>query len=117
MKERLKRQLPLKVGILLGYGIFALLMYRLGVSCLFLRWFSVPCPGCGMTRALVRLLHLDFEGAFFYHPMVFFLPIMVISFLFSGRLFKNPRWDKILWIAMGMGFLLRWLYVLLFDIF
>ncbi len=39
-----------------------------------------PCPGCGMTRALFRLLRLDFAGAFEIHPFIY--PILILAFLF-----------------------------------
>lgn len=39
--------------------------------CLFRNLFGTECYGCGMTRALFSLLHLDFAGAWHYHRMVF----------------------------------------------
>ncbi len=39
------------------------------------RFFSAsPAPGCGMTRALLAALRLDFAAAFSYHPLFFLLP-------------------------------------------
>ena len=37
-----------------------------------IRWFfGVPCPGCGLTRAHLAALRLDFAAAFAYHPLFF----------------------------------------------
>ncbi|HSA93803.1 MAG TPA: DUF2752 domain-containing protein [Terriglobales bacterium] len=47
--------------------------------CLFRILSGLPCPGCGMTRALSSLLHGDGAAAFFYHPFVFaVLPALVL---------------------------------------
>jgi hypothetical protein len=37
------------------------------------------CPGCGLTRGISRLLHLDFAGAWEYNPLSFaVLGVMVV---------------------------------------
>lgn len=38
-------------------------------GCLFMKWTSVPCLGCGGTRCARRLAALDPAGAFLYHPL------------------------------------------------
>ena len=37
-------------------------------GCPFRFFFGISCPGCGMTRALLAALRLDFAAAFSYHP-------------------------------------------------
>ncbi len=56
--------------------------------------FGVPCPGCGLTRATLRLLQGDLSGALRLHPLV-----MVLAPLFAGALglalvqfVAGPRW-------------------------
>ena len=41
---------------------------------------GLPCPGCGMTRAFIRLLHLDFAGAWQMHPFVYLFMIFILWF-------------------------------------
>ena len=113
MISRLKQGLPFKLSFTVGYGLLALLANRLGIRCLFLQFFGIPCPGCGMTRALLCLLRLDLRGAAAYHPMVFALPLMYLYFLLSGRLFRQKWADAALWSAIGAGFFLHWLQLLL----
>jgi hypothetical protein len=49
-----------------------------------------PCPGCGLTRAGVRLLRLDFAGAFQIHPFIY--PIVVcLGILGWNRYIRNRR--------------------------
>lgn len=38
--------------------------------CLFRNLFGTECWGCGMTRALFSLLHLDFTAAWNYNRLV-----------------------------------------------
>ncbi len=43
------------------------------------RFFDVECWGCGMTRAVMHFLHLDFETALYYNPGSFLVtPVMGI---------------------------------------
>lgn len=41
--------------------------------CVFRNLFGIRCLGCGMTRGVSSLFHLDFVHAFQYNPLVFFL--------------------------------------------
>lgn len=42
--------------------------------CLTAATYGIPCPGCGMTRAAVELLHGDVGGALHFHPLA---PVIV----------------------------------------
>ena len=57
----------------------------LGWNCPVQHFTGVPCPGCGLSRAAVALLRLDFHTAFRYHPMVFVLPPVVLYALFGKK--------------------------------
>lgn len=35
--------------------------------------FGIPCPGCGLTRAVLAAVQGNFSGAFHYHPLFFVL--------------------------------------------
>ncbi len=37
--------------------------------CLSTLLFDTTCPGCGMTRSLMHLLHLDLTEAVYYNPL------------------------------------------------
>lgn len=75
-------------------------------QCPFKLFFGISCPGCGMTRAFFALLCLDFEKAFYYHPLFPVVILVTVLFLldrfkirtFSDR-FKN--WGL---IAIGILF-------------
>ena len=54
-------------------GFYLFLELVLGVTCPILYFTGISCAGCGMSRAWMCLLHLDFAGAFYYHPL-FWIP-------------------------------------------
>lgn len=52
-----------------------LALYLLDIGCVFRLMTGIPCPGCGMTRAWLAALRLDFSAAFAYHPLFWVVPI------------------------------------------
>lgn len=42
-----------------------------------------PCPGCGMTRAAFRVLHLDFGGAWEIHPFIYPIGFLAAAFVWN----------------------------------
>lgn len=43
--------------------------------------FGIPCPGCGLTRATLALLHGDVRGALRLHPLVWLLSPLFVAFV------------------------------------
>ena len=48
--------------------------------CLFYEFTGMPCPGCGMTRALISFGQLEFEQAIQFNP--FSLPLLIAMILY-----------------------------------
>ena len=70
--------------------IFVVLTSVFGIGCPFLYLFGVPCPTCGVSRALLSLLRLDIRGYFYYQPMA--LPLLVAVWLMLHiKLFHHKR--------------------------
>lgn len=57
-------------------------------TCAFWRLTGYPCPGCGMTRALTALGHLDFGRAWRLHP--FSIPAWLIVTAFAAAAVIPP---------------------------
>lgn len=96
--------------ILLGGLLTAVLILGLDMGCIFRLVTGVPCPGCGMTRAHLAALSLDFRAAFFYHPLWFLpAPLVLIQIFFPGGLFCDRRWNHL--AAMLLGILVMGTYV------
>lgn len=105
--------LPKKILFTAFYLALLFVLYKLGASCIFLRFLHIPCPGCGMTRALISVLHFDFSGAFGYHFMFWTAPVLYLYFLFDGKLFKNKKLNKTVFILIAVGFGINWIFKIL----
>lgn len=79
------------------------------------RFFGVSCPGCGMMRACLSLIQLDFRAAFAYHPLVFVLVPAVLYILFREVLpFSLNRKTETVFLA---AFLLALVLVYCYRMF
>jgi hypothetical protein len=89
-------------------------------------WFRTitgfPCPTCGSTRAVVRLLHLDFGGALAYNPLVtaalLAAPLVGLLYLVRRAAGRRSPFAALSrrsgWVALVLVVLLlaNWAYVL-----
>ena len=77
-------------------------------SCKFKEVIGVPCPGCGITRALLCLLQLDFVGAFNYNPMIYcYIVSLFIYFTITRKSTRLANW--LLWINVIITIII-WLF-------
>ena len=90
-KKRVKKRLLEDAMIFGGVFAAAILMYLIfGVNCPTKFFFKLDCPFCGMTRAHLAALRLDFKAAFGYHPF-FFLGVPYLFLLTHDDWFKG-KW-------------------------
>ena len=94
------------LAVVVGMRVFA-------VSCPFLAWTGLPCPTCGMTRAWIAALQLDFQTAFAYHPLFWTVPILYLYFLYDGKLCKAKWCNVMLYVVLGTAFAVHWVIRLL----
>ncbi len=96
----------LLIGIAWLYTHLATQYRHLFPPCLFHALTGLHCPGCGATRAVYALLHLDLARAIHMNALfvLFGLPILIILALemILGRLLFSSRIHKL----MGFGFLM-----------
>ena len=98
------------------FGIFALVMiFYLVVkpTCPMLRYLHIPCPCCGMTRAWFCVLRMDLAGAIQMHGMFWSVPVLVLYYLFDGKVFSKPWLDRLVLILIAMGFFINWIWNLI----
>ena len=68
--------------ILCFYG----LLECLGITCP-IKWLTgCSCAGCGMSRAWLSVLRLDFAAAFGYHPLFWMSAVVCVCLLMGERL-------------------------------
>ncbi len=103
------RALCLKITILIIFTMIVLIAREFGITCIFKNFLGFSCPGCGMTRACLSALRLDFNTAFSYHRMFWSVPVLIAYFIFDGRLFKNKNIDRFILIMILVGFIINWI--------
>lgn len=112
MEQNLSRRrewlhLLLMHGMLLAAVLlYMTVMVKLRIFCPIRHFTGIPCPGCGMSRALGCLLRLDFEGSLHSNPAL--LPCMAALFVLVNRetclLEKVSMRVKDIVIGAGFGF-------------
>jgi hypothetical protein len=46
--------------------------------CISRQWFGLPCPGCGLTRGCIALMHGQWQQAWIYNPGIFLVLLLVV---------------------------------------
>ena len=89
----------LYLAVVAGAGVWSIVTGRLAGEVSLLpcpvHWLTgIACPGCGITRASVALARGDFARAWHFHPFVYLLVPLALSFLIA------PRWTRATWTAI-----------------
>ena len=110
MKIKNLKEKLLTCGLILAV---VLIMYVFRIPCLFRMVFGIACPGCGITRAYISLLKLDFGQAFAYNRMFWAVPVCFLFYLFDGKVFRNIWVNRILEYGMYLLLFVNWLVFLI----
>lgn len=106
--QKTRKLLPKLLITAVYLALLALLKY-FNIGCIFISVFGIPCPGCGMTRAVLSALSWDLPSAFQLHPMFWSVPILYLYFLTDGKLIKNKTINKTLFVIIAAGFAVTWI--------
>ena len=98
-----------KIVFIFFYFLFIGIMYIFKLPCFYISLLGIPCPGCGMTRAITAFLSFDIIGAFEYHFMFWSMPILYLYFWFDGHIFKKKNVDKFIISFILIGFAINWI--------
>ena len=71
---------------------FVLVHFHFSIPCIFHLLTGLQCPGCGVTRMIVYLLHLNFRAAFYQNQAIFILFPFILYF--AGKLYISWLFRK-----------------------
>lgn len=98
------------IGIIICF--YLILEMVLGITCPIKFLTGISDAGCGMSRAWMCVLRLDFEMAFYYHPL-WMLPVpAVVVFALREKLSKKVY--RILVAVFILAFIMVYLYRMFF---
>lgn len=110
-----------KIGLFIGIIVVLILLavlyayldveYDTGISCAINRVFGIYCSGCGLTRAGIAMLQLDFYQAFRYNAfsLIFIPGIFFASVCFIWEIIFNKRsiiskFSTSFWVVLFIAF-------------
>lgn len=80
------------------YLLYFYVFHNGETNCIIKRTIGIPCMGCGMSRAFAELFSLNISEAFYYHPLVFIVPFIVLVFLLQEtKFFSKFYHSRIFW--------------------
>lgn len=88
-------------------------MHFVGIGCPIKFVTGISCLGCGMTRAWLSVLKLDFSAAFYYHPLFMLPPVAAVVYLAKSKI--NLKIYKIIMLTIVIAFITMYLYRLIFT--
>lgn len=113
MNEKTMTSKQSAIYVILSFIVLILILYVTGIGCPIRFLFGVCCPGCGLTRAYVSLLHMDLKSAFIYHPL-FILPPIIFAIYISN---VDNKIKNFVMVASVILFLVLYLFRIFGSIF
>jgi hypothetical protein len=101
------RDLRIAAGVMIGAAAaWPLLPVHPPFVCPLRTMTGIPCPFCGMTRAVVAAVHGDIFGSLRYNPLGIFIALLAIAIILRPQLLRiRPP----IWLLVA-GFAGLWAY-------
>ena len=99
--------------VTLALVFYYVLLYfsKSSTTCFFKLTTGIPCPACGMSRAVFALTKGDFLSAWHWHPLVYLLPLVLVLLIvraYSKSPVDSAIWRKI-WLGLAVVFIGTWI--------
>ena len=109
MKKRIIIVFSILIGVLLLVFLLVFISKLINYECPIYKYLHLTCAGCGTTRMIEEMFHLNFVLAFKYNPLMFILFVLIgiymiyagVIYIIKGKIIKPSA--KIL---IGIGILL-----------
>lgn len=112
---RNKKSLNIKETAKRAGQILVIFVFCLFYKCPFRLFLHIECPGCGMTRAIISVLRLNFRQAFQYHPLFPIVLLGGIYYVFRTQFRKwfhiGTKQEDMMLVIAGLIFLGRWIWI------
>ena len=114
LKNKSRNQLLLSLVIV---GGIILIAHAMGIIlCPLRRFFEIPCPGCGGTRAFFSILRGDWSNAIALNPLAVCLFVVApLWILFFREKILSKRQLIFLIILACILVLANWIYILKYS--
>lgn len=112
MDKNDKEYIPIILAIIILYRI----LHILGISCPIKFATGISCPGCGMTRAYLALLKLDFKKSFYYHPL-FITPLLSVIIYFNKEKIPKNILNLLTYFFIALFFIIYIFRLITFGIY
>jgi hypothetical protein len=111
-------KLPLKsiLGNHLAAFILALylfVIYFFDIGCPIKSLTGLACPTCGLSRAYGALLNLDLKTAFYYHPLFWFIPVVILFYIHTKKPVFGSKKRELVFLLFAL-FLVVLVYLIRF---
>lgn len=73
----------------IGFLIVIAVLYITKIGCPIKFFTGISCPGCGITRAWVSFFKLHITEAFYYHPLFWLVPVILVMYIYEKKLPKK----------------------------
>ena len=98
-----------QVALILTLAVYCGVTFALKIPCPIKFLTGISCPGCGMSRACLSALCLDFEQAFSYHPLwIFLLPTLTALIILDAK--ENRAAIKVILTISAIALFAVWVF-------